>query len=329
MDINSYNQNTTSSLIHGLRKIYIKLETTKNHINFINCCIRENIIPNFAKVNCKNIKMSTLNFIHKKILRVEKRKHFKTLNFCYDKLAKINRCLRERLHFLEIEEVLNFITTQTLHIKREDKRRKNLKLQILKKNQNTMAKMKTNPTDQPKNNVQFQNLTDINFTEEETNLLNKGYKFSLIPKINLPILTVELDNIIRKQPEYNKIKNDLIPHIEKAEKNIKKYNLSQIQQWKTLKNIKRKLNENNATFTKADKGAGIVILNKETYINKTEQFMSENHYVELEKNPLDTVIRKIREIINTCRSTLIEYSSHIDPNSKIVSFLSSVLYLYT
>ena len=57
------------------------------------------------------------------------------------------------------------------------------------------------------------------------------------------------------------------------------------QKLKTLQNVKRKLKNNNIIHVKADKGNGLVLINKNEYINKTLEFIKENNFTEIKKKP--------------------------------------------
>ena len=67
------------------------------------------------------------------------------------------------------------------------------------------------------------------------------------------------------------------------------------QKLKTLQNVKRKLKNNNIIHVKADKGHGLVLINKNEYINKTLEFIKENNFMEIKKNPTNKYQREIKQ----------------------------------
>jgi hypothetical protein len=61
-------------------------------------------------------------------------------------------------------------------------------------------------------------------------------------------------------------------------------------------NIK-KLDQNNFTIMKGDKGKTIVIINKNTLTQKTEDFLQENHFTQLPKDPTDNFQKQLQQMI--------------------------------
>jgi hypothetical protein len=76
----------------------------------------------------------------------------------------------------------------------------------------------------------------------------------------------------------------------------------------TIKSINKKLKDNNAIVTTADKTKNIVIIDHETYIDKTQKFMNENKYIKIKKDPTT----KYNNIIKT----IIEQNPEINKNNK-------------
>ena len=62
------------------------------------------------------------------------------------------------------------------------------------------------------------------------------------------------------------------------------------QKLKTLQNVKRKLKNNNIIHVIADNG--LVLINKNEYINKTLEFIKENNFTEIKKNPTNKYQRE-------------------------------------
>ena len=71
------------------------------------------------------------------------------------------------------------------------------------------------------------------------------------------------------------------------------------QKLKTLQNVKRKLKNNNIIHVKADKVNGLVLINKNEYINKTLEFIKENNFTEIKKNPTNKYQREIKQLIKS------------------------------
>ena len=71
------------------------------------------------------------------------------------------------------------------------------------------------------------------------------------------------------------------------------------QKLKTLQNVERKLQNNNNFHVKADKGNVLVLINKNEYINKTLEFIKENNFTEIKKNPTNKYQREINQLIKS------------------------------
>ena len=77
-------------------------------------------------------------------------------------------------------------------------------------------------------------------------------------------------------------------HINKiTTKHIQKSTKEEHKKLKTLQNIKTKLKNNNIIHVKANKGNGLVLINKNEYIKKTLEFIKENNCTEIKKNPIN------------------------------------------
>lgn len=86
-------------------------------------------------------------------------------------------------------------------------------------------------------------------------------------------------NIPRKDHIRTECKQFLI----NEDRKTAKHNHKNQQHAKHQKNIQRKIEGNDLISVKADKNAGLVILNRQEYIEKTEKFMSENNITKLKK----------------------------------------------
>ena len=142
-----------------------------------------------------------------------------------------------------------------------------------------ISKNKINNKPRPQLNFyqRTQNLSDKNiFSNEEIELLNKGLKHNL-PQTNIKraietqIIDAEnainyLPTDIQEQTRYRI--TDILEKQIKQTKDQTKFTKNQ----HTVKHIKNKLNRNNLTITKADKGNTTIIINKADYIDKTMNF---------------------------------------------------------
>ena len=86
-------------------------------------------------------------------------------------------------------------------------------------------------------------------------------------------------------------KYEIAKHINKiTTKHTQNPTKEERQKLKTLQHVKRKLKNNNIIHVRADKVNGIVLINKNEYINKTLEFIKENNFMEIKKKtpPINT-----------------------------------------
>lgn len=149
------------------------------------------------------------------------------------------------------------------------------------------------------------NLTEIDFTNEEANLLNKGLKYSFKNKGSKQSL---INEIINAKTAINSISDEetktvvrhvidnkiiKIKKILKAKNNKTSYN----KETKIFKEIKRKLAENNCIVTKAVKSQTLVIIVFESYKNKVQDFIVNNNIVEIESDPTDSFNNDVKSML--------------------------------
>jgi hypothetical protein len=68
---------------------------------------------------------------------------------------------------------------------------------------------------------------------------------------------------------------------------------------KTLNDIQNKLNQHNATVTKAGKGQTLIIITITDYNTKTHQFLNNVHFKTNKTNPTNTFQKEIKKVINS------------------------------
>jgi hypothetical protein len=71
-----------------------------------------------------------------------------------------------------------------------------------------------------------------------------------------------------------------------------------------MRKIRNKLQQHNLIITKADKGKTIVIINKNTLIQKTEEFLKDNHFTQLQKDPTEKFQKQLQQIIPKCNKII-------------------------
>ena len=115
----------------------------------------------------------------------------------------------------------------------------------------------------------------------------------MIAEAQLAINEMQIDDIQDAKYEIAKNINKI------ATKHTQNSTKEERQKLKTLQNVKRKLKNNNIIHVKADKGNGLVLINKNEYINKTLEFIKENNFMEIKKNPTNKYQREIKQLIKS------------------------------
>ena len=107
----------------------------------------------------------------------------------------------------------------------------------------------------------------------------------MIAEAQLAINELQIDDIQDAKYEIAKNKQITTKHTQNPTKEER-------QKLKTLQNVKRKLKNYNIIHVKADKGNGLVLINKNEYINKTLEFIKENNFTEIKKNPTNKIPKR-------------------------------------
>jgi hypothetical protein len=71
-----------------------------------------------------------------------------------------------------------------------------------------------------------------------------------------------------------------------------------------MKNIKKKTEQNLLFVTKADKGNTLVIIHKEDYNSKVEEFITNNNYTKLSYDITNKLQRSIKNRLNKCNNII-------------------------
>ncbi|XP_071050953.1 HEAT repeat-containing protein 1 homolog [Onthophagus taurus] len=303
----------TTEMIHRYKELTFKIELKRQHIKFNSICKTENLFPKYTNYKLpRHLTDSQINRIRMKHVNTEIKEHHKnidsynrTLNFIYHNLTR-------KLHYLELEEIIN----QAKTFKREDLTRlwktKQKKINNLKERKNDILTNKANITRYSKSykfHQKVTNLSNIQFSTDEWNLLNKGHKYAIKPQLqDTAKLAIDLEVAANKIPGEENLRKELIEILKKKEKEKvpDNQNNNNKQEINTLRKIKYKIRSNSLTITKADKNAGIVILDKNIYNSKTLEFFEQNNFVELNKNPTTAFHNKVKKQIKTSQEFLKE-----------------------
>jgi lauroyl/myristoyl acyltransferase len=79
---------------------------------------------------------------------------------------------------------------------------------------------------------------------------------------------------------------------------------------KVIKNIKKKLTDNNAIIAKANKENSIIVMPHQDYVERIADFISSNQFSNINSDPTNLYQRHIRNVINSCKITIRDETKH-------------------
>ena len=152
------------------------------------------------------------------------------------------------------------------------------------------------------------NKTDINLSEQDIALLNKGLKYNLNFRHSNWInrLALEAETAITQLPlsELDYMRYRVADNINKLQRQYnhnKQYNSTHDKhEKKIIDQIKEKIKDNNAVITKADNGNSTVVMSRETYDEKISDFVRNNNFTCIMKDLTTKFQRELRNVINEC-----------------------------
>lgn len=301
-----FNTASQAKLLNLFYNLSFKLHKTKANIYFNKKCLFHKIIPKYARINIKTntpsshiaVKTAQITWVKSEIRSLYKKKSEINSKLLQLHLQIANNIQTE--NFLDFYDKLHYDieTEMTKKYKKLDiKINKMLNNRVTTDNKNTQAFF-----------PRVVNLTNTTFSSTETELLNKGLKHNLNNlkiKKNIENLTLDSEIAISLLPpdKQNEARHKTVEIINKIhEKHT--YSKEDRLEARTLKDIKKKICDNNLTITKADKGNSIVIMTKNDYVSKTLDFINDNGYILLENDPTKRFLKQVRTSVNNSPSVI-------------------------
>ena len=283
-----------------------KLLTTNAHIWFNRTCQNKNITPRYANLKLKGSNNAT-KLTQKQLIKIRINNELK---FLYIKKQNINN----QLYKSHLENAQYWQTSWPLIENNINQKLNEESKKHYEKLNNKINKLKSqlNENIQPKNKQTFyprlHNMTKIQFTENETNLLNKGTKFNIgiPPKNHIKQLIYETENAIRQvtdNTQQEAIRYLATKNIQQILKN-KTTNKEYKQHIHTTKQIKQKLIQNKATIAEADKGKTLVILYKDDLNKRVKHFIDNNNIMEINKDPTLKFQKAVQNALKQCKTII-------------------------
>ena len=293
---NGKNFKTIYYKYYNLKKKWIN---NNANIWYNKTCKDKKITPKYAYSKNKSYNTrSKLASTHYAKLRLKNE-----INFLYKKKQQLNLLLyKAELQALDIFGKFWHHIKQLLLEKLS--KFANTKYQNL--NQKLSKLLKIKPVNiHEKDNFQFhepiKNLSEEQFSDQELNLIAKGYKSNMSNKNNIEKLIVEAEHIIHTNEKLDK--NEIRYQISQEIKKLKNQKISnnktsdELIQVKQIKNIIKKIREKNLTVNIADKGNIITIENKDKLYQKTNTFLENPLYSKLKSDPTQKYQNEIKNLI--------------------------------
>ena len=259
--------------------------------------------PNYIKINIKNKSFSAQKARKQAVttwLRSEIRSFHNKRNVIKSYLKLLHTSLAERLHPIEWELLDDKVRLEASFQSYKKRLTHRKKLDNLKKNQLNSCNLTQEEIGTHNFYPSFKNLSTARFTFEEEKLLQKGLKYnpkSTVDTNDLQHLSVDLHIGATKE-------DDLFKHRTAAEiskvKTRKQYTNPELN---TLRRIKKKINEENLTIVKADKGNTLVVLPKPDYFAKVNNFLDPSEFIILNKDPTPSFNLNIKNFLKSCHLT--------------------------
>ena len=213
----------TRQLVHRYRSTKEKITRTSRHIAFNQLCLKQNITPNYAKINLKNTSYpakQTKQTAEKLFIKNNIKHLYHQKNIHNQTAYNLHQKLARKLHHTQLEEILLHTTKTTAELNKTLTLKHNKKLKTLKEKQKVTYI--TNQKFYPRTH----NNTNVHFNHNEIELLNKGLKHNLKPNTNNKNQSIneilDLETAIQKtKPEHQEnLRQTAKKHIHHPRKHI-------------------------------------------------------------------------------------------------------------
>ena len=299
-----------ATLIRDFQSLKYKFKKLSLNLWFLQECKRKQVLPNFTRIRTHhNPSSSQAVAIHKARdfwLQEETRRTFRKRNeiskeiyFTYNKITRF-------LHHVQIENL--YAQTFDMCSKLGNRLHKQLKKKL-----NRLIAEKIHLTNQQ---INFEsdfnffpnllNLSNTNFTIQETDLLKKGlnFSFNICTKNSIKPLIAHTDSILNYVSQNHNTNLDY----NKFTKIFKQcnFNVSGMKH-RILISIKNKIKNDNLIITKADKGNCLVIQDRFTYLEKATNFLQNHSFTNIQKDPTTTFHQKLKSQLKQVPKNFFEH----------------------
>jgi hypothetical protein len=297
-------------IVHKLKYVTLKIAEVKEDIKFNKRCIQENVTPNYVQISTKATTIAarkTLQTARKIWVKEEINMQYSKLNELNKKADEIKNEINSQYHNESIEEFMEYITTWVNRIINKKRETHSKKLDKLIENQRQRQDINED-VDSPFY-TKVKNLTNIEFNDEEIDLLGKSLKYN----INLDFKSqeqedelIDVEVAIKKMSKeiQDPLRNNFIHELNKTDLKIKNPNIKikGQKEYNCVRTIGQKLSDKEAIITKADKSNTVVIIEKHDYETKVNKFINDNSFMMLNKDPTQEYNKNANTSISKCKT---------------------------
>ena len=106
----------TMQLVHRFRSTKEKIKRTSRHIAFNELCLKQNITPNYAKINLKNTSYPAKQTAEKLFIKNNIKHLYHQKNIHNQTAYSLHQKLARKLHHTQLEEILLHTTKTTAEV---------------------------------------------------------------------------------------------------------------------------------------------------------------------------------------------------------------------
>ncbi|XP_071455076.1 uncharacterized protein [Hetaerina americana] len=193
--------------------------------------------------------------------------------------------LTRELHWIEWNLLDDYVRQRSSEIAQKKRSVLLDKINRLRKNEGVITQNQPRERPPHKFHDRVVNLSNVAIEPQNLEILEKGLKY--VP--NLPFGNRELDNLLidcdvalhNNGIGLKTVLAKKIPNLLKNRGSIK----TKSNELTSIKSLKKFTKDNNLIIEKADKGNAVVVMSKEDYIEKCNNFISSNQIVKLRSDP--------------------------------------------
>lgn len=294
-------------------RFYIKLtklhRVASQNVWFNQQCKRFNVIPNYINIHSNTTSPAAglaIRKAQKVWLDAESRRWFAIRDNLKLHIKILHTELSHNLHSVEfdlLDQKARDLASQTIHYKFINQSHKLQRLRVTQHGGSNVGRHSRNNNGRIGDGHSFyprvENLTNVQFSQSEVSLLEKGLKYNITPKLTSSLvegLAVDSEVAIVINKKDNMVKGVVTNELNK----IQPTNCGG-PELRTVRSLQQKIDNNDLIVTKADKGNSIVILNKDEYINKVQDIIHSDDFIPLRSDPTTRYNTEVKNNINHCK----------------------------